>query len=177
MIRAVTTTAMLLLAISAHGQNAIYKTVDENGNVVFTDAPPANSENAERLEMPRVNTTPAIEFKEPVTSQASEGIVEAEVIDQEIAISRPANEEQIPMGPGNFSVEVKVSPALKEFQALQLFVDGIPYAEPQAGSIWALSNVFRGKHELTAGIMNDKGEILTMSEPVIVFVQRPTIRR
>lgn len=177
MKKAVLTTLMLLAAIGAQAQGSIYKTTDKDGNVVFTDAPPANAEKAERVEMRRVNTTPAVEFAEPETQPAAAAIANDKVLDQELAIIEPANETVIPQGPGNFSVNVKVSPGLKMSQSLQLFLDGKPYGKPQLSNIWAVSNVFRGEHELTAGLMHNDGEILIMSEPIKVFVLRPTIRR
>lgn len=170
------TALFLLIASGAHAQSSIYKTVDENGNVVFTDAPPANSSEAERVEMPPINTTPAIEKREPILRRNRDEVFEEKVVEQEIKITTPKNEEQIPMGPGNFSVGVKVAPPLENYQSLQLFVDGVPYGEPQRSSTWALSNVFRGAHDLTVGIMDDKGGVTTMSLPVTVYVQRPSIR-
>ncbi|MEZ5501792.1 MAG: hypothetical protein R3E50_03710 [Halioglobus sp.] len=79
------------------------------------------------------------------------------------------------MGPGNFSVSVRVSAALKVDESLQLFMDGQPWGDPQRGTIWDLTNVFRGQHDLTVGVIDASGETLAMSPPVRVFVHRPSI--
>lgn len=176
MTKALLTTLLVLIAAGAQAQSSIYKTVDENGNVVFTDAPPANSGQAERVEIQPINTTPPVEKRAPVRSRFDDERFEEEVVEQVITILRPSHEEQIPMGPGNFSVSIKVSPPLENSQSLQLFMDGVPYGSPQRDSTWALTNVFRGGHEIAVGVMDDKGEIPTMSEPITVYVQRPSIR-
>jgi hypothetical protein len=64
---------------------------------------------------------------------------------------------------------------LKKYESLQLFMDGEPWDLAQAGMIWDLTNVFRGQHDITVGVINTDGETLTMSPPVRVFVHRPSV--
>ena len=91
-----------------------------------------------------------------------------------VTITQPANETSMPMGPGNFSVSVRIYPPLKKYESLQLFMDGEPRGLAQAGMIWDLTNVFRGQHDITVGVINADGESLAMSPPVRVFVHRPS---
>jgi hypothetical protein len=78
------------------------------------------------------------------------------------------------MGPGNFSVSVSVRPALKKYEGLQLFLNGVPWGTPQRDTMWDLINVFRGQQDLTVAVVNNAGETLAMSAPVRVFVHRPS---
>lgn len=48
---------LLAFGMSTTAYSEIYKTVDENGNVVFTDNPKGNE--AEEVQLPEVNTQPA----------------------------------------------------------------------------------------------------------------------
>ena len=68
-----------------------------------------------------------------------------------------------------------VEPGLGSDHALQLFLNGEPWGEPQATPIWALTNVNRGQQILTVGVVDSEGETLTLSQPVTVFVQRPNM--
>ena len=162
--------ALLLLPVTSGAQ--IYKTTDEQGNVSYSDAPPAGA-SSEQVELPPVNTTPPPpDLPKPPPKPAPE---EAAVTDYKITITSPTNETTIPMGPGNFSVTASVSPALAPGRLLQLNLDGSPRGEPQPGSTWALTNVFRGAHDLTVAVVDSEGEQLASSEPVRVYVLRPSV--
>ena len=79
------------------------------------------------------------------------------------------------MGPGNFSVSASISPALQQGAQLQLMMDGAPQGEPQAQAGWDLTNVFRGAHDLTVNVIDAQGKTLATSEPVRVYVLRPSV--
>lgn len=167
----------LAIAIGVSAQQ-IYRTVDENGKVVFTDAPPAKASSTEAVDIRHINTTPGLktEQRNKAASSAPQAPSKAALVEQEVRITQPKQEETIPNGPGNFSVAVKVKPKLRSNQSLQLFIDGVPYNQPQRAATWSLTNIFRGQHELTVGIVESDGEANVMSPPVTVYVQRPRIR-
>lgn len=154
--------------------DSIYRTTDAEGNVVFTDSPPAGGNQAEQVNIQRTNTTtPPPVLTTPPQSDGQE--VEPEGPAYTVTITSPANETSFPRGPGNFSVNVRVTPALQKYEGLQLFLDGEPWGGPQLDTIWDLTNVFRGQHDLTVGVIDKSGETLAMSPPVRVFVHRPSI--
>lgn len=164
---------VLLLTPLAGEADAVYRTVDAQGNVIFTDTPPADGSAADRIEIQRTNTVqapPADPSPEPAKKEQ-----ETAVPGYQVTITMPANETSFPMGPGNFSVRVSVKPPLEKYDGLQLFMDGTPRGGPQQDSMWDLTNVFRGQHDITVGVINKEGETLAMSQPVRVFVHRPSI--
>jgi len=162
--------ASLLCASAALGQ--IYKTTDENGNVVFTDQPPSGSRAAEEVKLKQLNTTPA-----PTPLPARETPAEEPAgPDYTVSIKFPTNETTIPMGPGNFSVVASTFPPLRAGEVLQLQINGTDRGPAQTGSNWELTNVFRGAHELTVQRKSAEGEVLTTSEAVTVYVHRPSIK-
>lgn len=162
---------LLLLPLTPAAQS-IYRTTDENGNVIFTDAPAATTGEAERIELQRTNTTPPPpERPEPVV----EPTAEEEVIAYTVMISDPADQTSIPMGPGNFPVTARVEPGLGEEDNLQLFIDGIPWGDPQRTNTWNLTNIFRGQHDITVGVIAGDGTARATSDPIRVFVHRPSI--
>lgn len=161
---------LLLIPLAGFGQS-IYRTTDKDGNVVFTDAPPAGSSGTEQVELPPTNTAPP----PPAMPRTAEPEKEEVQASYAVAITSPGNESTIAMGPGNFSVSASVKPGLRKGQALQLFMDGAPQGEPQAGTSWNLTNVFRGGHDLTVSLMDKSGEVIATSESVRVYVLRPSI--
>jgi hypothetical protein len=152
----------------------IFRSVDEHGNVTFSDTPP-NSGPSEQIEVRQTNRTPApavIESLEPAADTAPE---ETAAGAYSVAITSPENETTIAMGPGNFSVSAAVEPAPGQGGLLQLFIDGSPSGEPQAGGTWSLTNVFRGAHDLTVAVVDSKGARLAESAAVRVYVLRPSV--
>lgn len=164
---------VLLLFPLASLAQAVYRTTDAQGNVVFTDTPPAGTTPADRVEIRPTNTARPIEVPAPPVP-AETPDVEAAVVSYTVAITNPANETSFPMGPGNFSVSANINPALREGDSLQLFIDGTPQGEPQQGASWDLTNVFRGRRDLTVGVIGPAGETIILSDPVTVFVFRPS---
>ena len=162
---------LLLLAANVSAQ--IYRTTDAQGNVVFTDKPPAASTSAGQVTLPETNTTPATPVR-PRPEKAPEAQEpEGEAFAVKILI--PADETTVPMGPGNFSVNADVEPALGMGESLQLYMDGIPWGDPQRTASWSLTNVFRGAHDITVAVVDSQMQSLGSSDPVRVYVLRPSI--
>jgi Domain of unknown function (DUF4124)/Penicillin-Binding Protein C-terminus Family len=165
--------ALLLLPLSGLAQ-AVYRTTDAQGNVVFTDSPPTNATPADRVEIRPTNTVQPTQVP-PRPAAENTPNAEAYVATYTLSITEPANETTVPMGPGDFSVSVNVSPALRSAENLQLFIDGAPEGKPQRATTWRLTNVNRGQHDLTVGVIDDAGQTLATSPPVRVFVMRPSV--
>jgi len=117
-LRTLTAITLALLATVSYAQ--IYKQVDEDGNVTFTDQPPADGQP---VELGTTNTAPPPVNAYPRRAAPSEKAAKSTYT---ATITSPANETIIPNGPGNFSVSATVSPALQGDHRLQLLIDGTP---------------------------------------------------
>lgn len=161
----------MLLSIPVSAQ--IYKHIDENGNVTFTDKPP---EDARLVDVGRTNTLPPPDMPRAQAPQDGGEITVEELEAPEIYsinIISPMLDAVIPHGPGNFSVNVSISPDLHENDYMQLFVDGDPVGEPQQTASWGLTNISRGTHSLETRIIDRRGAIKGRSPSVRVHVFRP----
>ncbi|EED36337.1 conserved hypothetical protein [Luminiphilus syltensis NOR5-1B] len=165
---------VVVMAAPAFGVSAdqrVYKYVDEQGNVEFSDKPPAPGDSAEPVELnPANRSAPPPDIAKPV---AKAPVARPEY---DTVITAPSDGSTIPMGPGNFAVAAQANPALASGERLQLLIDGAPVGKPQRGSSWQLSNVFRGEHKLVVKRLLTSGGELDRSEPVTVYVLRPSIR-
>ena len=173
----VTTMRTLLLAIllllPQLGSAQIYRSTDADGNTSYSDTPPASGPS-EQVELRETNSTPAPEMVAPAAANTTATQETDEGADYSVSISSPANETTIPMGPGNFSITASVEPALSQGDLLQLHVDCSPSGNPQSSNSWTLTNVFRGAHDLKVVVVSDKDDPLAESEPVRVYVLRPS---
>lgn len=150
----------------------VYKVTDADGNVTFTDTPPLSSDaTVEEHSVHAPNTANPNE-----TTRAPAAPVEAaEPIRYDTQIVTPTDNATIPMGPGNFSVQVSLSPRLEAGENLLLLMDGEPVGTPQRTPNWQLSNVYRGEHRLQVLRIDDEGAELDASDISTVFVMRPIV--
>ncbi|MEQ9463681.1 MAG: DUF4124 domain-containing protein [Haliea sp.] len=160
---------LLLLLPWAVQAQTIYKSTDAEGNVVYTDRPPAEGTAGEEIKLKRLNTSPA-----PETRPAPRPAAKAEAqVPRTVSILTPADQTVIPMGGGDFDVQAGVTPPLAFSERLQLRIDGEARGEPQTGTSWALRNVLRGGHDLSIERLDADGKVIARSEPVHVQVMRP----
>lgn len=164
---------LLLVALTGHAES-VYRTTDAQGNVIFTDTPPADSSETERIGIPPTNTAPPPPAM-PALEDSGNMDAEQKMPEYSVVITEPPNETSLPMGPGNFSVSTSVEPGLGPDESLQLLMNGEPWGDPQRETSWALTNVYRGQQDLTVAVVDDSGKALAVSAPVRVFVHRPSI--
>jgi len=153
----------------------IYKVVDEEGNITFTDTPPNDADAiVEPHSILGTNTTPAV-------ATAPENAIKTDQADAKASyvtrIVSPANESTIPMGPGDFVVEAEVSPGLDSEEQLILLLDGAAVGAPQSVPRWQLTNVFRGAHRLQVVRVSETGAAQSQSTEHTVYVMRPSVNR
>jgi hypothetical protein len=165
---------LVLLSGPVIAQTPIYKYVDENGQTVFTDQPPANGSKAESVEIDPINSSvPPTVDKERSTPSIQR---KNSAVDYQTMITSPGDGDTIPMGPGNFSVSAALSPPLSANERVRLIVDGITLGEAQRQPVWQLNNVFRGEHKLVVERLKGDDEVVHRSTSSSVFVLRPSIR-
>ena len=106
----------------------IYKSVDKNGVVTFSDTPPKQkSTSDERIELPaHTNRMPSIEVPERQLNENNKAPVNPSIL----AITAPLDNATIPMGPGIFDVLADIQPPLKEEEFVALYLDGTRVAPP-----------------------------------------------
>ncbi len=146
----------------------IYKSVDEDGQVIYTDKP---SQSTESVDMPQPNTVPAIQMK---TRPKKEPKQQAQVNYQSIQITSPEDDSVVAHGPGDFTVVISTKPALKSGDQLQLLLDGKPHQKSSSGS-FSVKNIDRGSHSLSARILSKGGNVLKSSAAITVHVLRPSV--
>ena len=164
----------LWLAPLATSHAQVYRVVDENGNVTFTDKPPPD---AEEIDVRAPNTSaPPVKSAFPEAQRNDSGSEDAsEDAGYEVIITAPADETIIPRGAGNFTVTASVVPSPLNGELLQLRIDGSAYKEPQRSASWALTNVSRGEHNITVAVVDENGNSISISDPIKVYVYRPSI--
>ncbi|MEM1187080.1 MAG: DUF4124 domain-containing protein [Pseudomonadota bacterium] len=171
--------ATMLLLLSGSTLAQVYKVTDDEEGVLFTDRPDAiPGGKVEEIEIRETNQSappPAL----PVTSRSSGSSRNEDTAPAppSVVITSPANETTIAMGPGNFAVSARVDPPLRGSETLVLLVDGQAYGAAQTGTSWFVEGALRGPHDLVVQRNARGGNTAATSEPVRVYVLRPSIAR
>lgn len=163
------------LLLSAAVQAALYKWVDENGEVVYSDQPP--HEGAEPLEPPPIVTTPPVKVKPKPAAAKKQPESEkkpAPINYSEFSITTPGNDEAVRNNPGNVEVSFSLQPALATDRGhhIVLLVDGKASDGKILGQSVTVPHMDRGTHTLKAEIRDETGKTLKSSNTVTFHLLR-----
>lgn len=147
----------------------IYKSVDENGQVVYSDTP---SENSELKEYSDIMTMP---LRAPNKTAYEEKQEFNETFTASVNIASPKNESHILIEQnGNFVIQTNIKVPMSQDVSLVLYRDGKEIMKGQETS-FNLKNQDRGEHLYTVKLLDNTGEVLS-ADSITLFVQRGRIR-
>jgi len=169
-------TILLLCAFSASA--GLYKGLDEEGNVTYSDKP---FENAEIITPPPITVLDAPKI--PAKAAPKEA-VEEKTEDTEVAkytvfkITAPTDGQTI-WNAVDLSVAVKMTPALdtKHGHNMWLFMDGKPLVKKSSSPLMQIGRSDRGEHKLQAQVRNKNGKVLKTSKTITVHIKNTVVPR
>jgi hypothetical protein len=169
-----------LLMISATPLMAqVYKVVDKDGNVTYTDQPPADGSGPVELKPISVIEAPAYQVK-PKSGDAAgdaEGDKEMSLQDlrknyRDFAIVSPQQEESVWRPDGPFPVAWNTKYALREGMQVTIFLDGKRHSTTTQQMV-PMANLDRGEHVVKAELRDAKNQLIAESAPVTFFIRQP----
>jgi len=160
-----------MLAMASPAQE-IYRQVDEQGRVIFSDRPQDGGEPVTLTPINRSEplTETETKNKQPTTKDTPPAKPPASY--ESIKIIQPANEEVIRSNAGDLNVSIEVLPGLAKGDSIRLLIDGAAPLNDSANGRFQLSNLDRGSHQLKAQIIDAAGRILIESPSVTVHLMR-----
>lgn len=145
---------------AAASADAVYRQVDEQGRVTFSDRPLSG---AERVEVPPINTTPAVESApDPL------GPVEPQEFAGYQVLSIIAPQRIVPNGLAEQVVEVALEPALQPGHRLEVWLDGKPVAISDELRI-PIGQLPRGTHQVEVRILDGRALLESASQEIFVY--------
>ncbi len=163
-----------LLLLGHTAQAEMYKWVDEDGNVSYSDQP--QHKDARKLEPFGDNTIPATPT--PPKAQPTPAVPDKpETSYSLLQITSPEDDQAIQNNPGNISVSLTIQPALNVSQghSISLLLDHQLVSENITTDQATLQNVDRGTHQLSAVIKNKQGKTLKQSDTITFHLHRHSI--
>jgi predicted phage tail protein len=168
---------ILLMMTSAHAEVMVYKWVDEQGNVHFSDTPNPQAEAVELKPQPAY--TPAEIPDNNTASEAMDSVpAEALTPNYQLSITAPTQEQAMWANDGKVTVSAQTTPSLSAERGDKLLfnLDGIA-SSPTTATRFTFKNVYRGAHSVSVSVIDSQGKTLSTSNTVTFYVHRPTINR
>jgi hypothetical protein len=153
---------------------AVYKSVDAQGNVVYTDEP---SGDAKPLKLPPLSTIPAPSYKSSTQSPAE--LEQSAVVDyQQISIVSPTQDATLRDNTGAIPVNVVLEPELNSAAGhrFRYYLDGQAQGKPTESAQISLENVHRGSRTVAAAVVDSSGQELIRSSPVQFHLHRQSLK-
>lgn len=180
MIRALSALLAMTLPLAAAAEGEIYRVVDKDGNVTFTDQRPSDA--AQPMDLPPLSVIEsAVEPPDsaPLAATSAGEEVRAptprELRSQyrDFSITQPGQEETF-WGTANTVVVAWSSsqPPLPDMSA-RLYVDGTPQDVPAAGNLSLTLD--RGEHKVYAELLDARKRRIVTTETVTFFVQQASV--
>jgi hypothetical protein len=166
-----------MLALAGALQAEVYKTVDKDGNVIYTDQPP--EPGATPMELPGLSIIETPEYKLPAKEGMGPDGAEDGVMDigelrrgyEDFRITSPQQDQYIE-GTGNaVTIAWETRYRLQPGMMVIISVDGEPLTRTQAQSI-TLDQVDRGEHSVTAELVDARNRNVATASPVTFFVRQ-----
>jgi hypothetical protein len=161
---------LLCFVLSAPAQSQVYKYVDKDGNVVYSDSPPEEQQDLPPAKLPDLIIQPAVE----VQRNNSSNTPQTDATEIDVSIVQPENETTITPGQMSFIVAAMASRSLARGEIAVLVVNGEEHARSNSMN-WTLDNLIRGEMTLQVNILDSEDSVLAESDTIRVFVRRPSV--
>lgn len=165
-------TSMLLMASLLATAQPIYKTVDDEGHVSYSDKPPRGNQPPESPELPPVNSVPeqAVPSGRPSDSEADA----TPQLQYSIEIVAPQPDSSVPPGQRDLPISVDLQPVLLPEHTLVYYLDDEPVAEIRSTQ-HIVREIYRGTHSVRVEVLDARGRVLGATNPVTIHVHRPSV--
>jgi len=155
---------LLCLVVTFPSHAAAYKWLDEDGNVVFGDSPPADRSTEE------IKQAPLNIYKNPLpkstTSRTQNKTNSAAKTTNytKLAILQPQDDMALRNNSGQLTITLQIEPPLNraDEHKIHIKLDGVKIAVTSGNSA-TIDNIDRGTHTVTAELVDMHGKVLKSS--------------
>ena len=173
LLRIITALFLIGLGFSPLQAGEIYKTVDEDGRVTYSDQPP-RERSSDKAELPPVNTMEKTEKPRASPRNSMPASQDEQAIDYQLNLASPEQDAQLPPGQRDLVIRVELNPPLSPGHRLVYTMDGQEIARGR-NQQYRIEEIFRGTHQIRVTIVNQAGETLRESDTRQVHVHRPSL--
>lgn len=159
---------------SQSAAQTVYRTVDEDGRVTYTDRPPADNEAEAEAQLPHINTAPETPTRTQNQRQGRDNAAEQPTVRYDANILSPAPETSVPPGQRDLAITVALNQDLRDGHFLAYYLNGELLAETRERQ-FVVQEITRGTHQIEVEVLSDDGSVLGSASPVTVYVHRVSV--
>jgi len=172
----------LLLALPASAE--LYRWVDAQGNVHYSDTPQAGAEQVELKRTNVIKSQRSATSRRSGSSRAADSADSADSEDgtaepfegyQSAIITSPTVDQTLWNIGGQLTVSVSTEPGLQPDHGLVIYLDGKAINDPVASTSLTIGDVYRGTHSVRAAIMSADGKVLINGPTTTFHVRQSSI--
>lgn len=162
---------LLVFVLPAVAADKVYKRVNPDGTVEYSDQPFDGSEELQLEEAPAIKfeKSPSIGFKPSTRQDQDNGDLYS------VNITSPGNDETIRDNTGNVTLQGQVEPGLRGGHRLRWVMDGEPLSA--SGQSVSLTNVDRGTHTVRLEVVNQHDEVIASSDSITFHLLRYSVKQ
>jgi len=157
----------------------IYKTIDANGNVTYSDKP--INQDSTQISIPKTNSSPASAATSTPAPENNSGTT-APVVGTDankntkqayttFSFASPLDQDSIQNQP-ILNVKMNVQPSLQEGDLIQVNVDGAAMEAPKHQTSFDFTIPYRGTHTLSATLFDKDMQVLKKSNSITIYVHQ-----
>ena len=163
----------MILSFSFSALAGLYKGLDEEGNVIYSDKPFADAE--------KITPPPLTVVDAPKVPIKKEVIEEEKVVETRytaFSIIAPT-EQQVIWNEPDLTVSLKLQPALSiaEGHTIWLLMDAKPLVKNSQSPSLQIGRADRGEHQIMAQVRNKQGKIIKRTKAVTIHIKNTVISR
>ena len=165
-------TAIALLFISlCVSADTIYKKVNQDGSVAYSDQPFAGAQaiNVTISKQTQLPTTHSLSNRH--TTKSAHNALPAYAI----GITSPLNGQTVRNNNGELTIMVQTTPQFDDNYLIQIFINNTPHSEPSQLTVFKLKNIDRGEIKIKVQLLTIDGNILATSPETLVYLHRATV--
>lgn len=173
--------ALSLAVVAAPLTAQVYKVVDKDGNVTYTDQPPADG--TKPMDLPEISVVETPVYEKTARETAAENPVEESTEVplktlrrdySDFAIISPLDEESVWQPESPVTVAWSVGNQLRDGMKVTIFIDG-KQKTTTTQPIVPLGGLDRGEHTVTAELKDAKNRRIAIAAPVTFYIRQPNI--
>ena len=158
-----------LLIFSSVASAEVFKTINPDGSITYSDV---QTEGSKSITPPGLTPTPAVKL--PPKKKIEPENNGQPVAYQAFKITKPSSNKTIRNNNGEITVSIDIKPALqtKFKHSISIYLNGREAAKKLSSSTYTLKDVVRGRHSVSARLLDKNGNVLKRSNLVFVNMRR-----
>jgi len=165
---------LLGLLAAAAASADVWRWIDDDGVVHFSDTPQAGAELVDVSESSRSTGARLYRNTAPSSSDDAAAATEQAFRYESLSISSPGAEETLWNIEGTLSVSLSLSPGLQTGHQVRVYFNGEPRMVNSTS--FTLDEVYRGVHNIQAEVLDSTGRLMIRSTSNRFYVQQNTVR-